>query len=51
LSLKAFPLGVVRAWQTLLEFFLQIHDPTTRNRQGIDVGTPFQRLPTRQLQS
>jgi hypothetical protein len=26
-------------FRTLLEFFFQIHDPTSRNRQGNDVGT------------
>ncbi len=28
-------------FRTLLEFFFQIHDPTTRNRQGNDVGTSY----------
>jgi methionine-S-sulfoxide reductase len=26
-------------FRNLLEFFFQIHDPTTKNRQGNDVGT------------
>lgn len=28
-------------FRTLLEFFFQIHDPTTRNRQGNDVGSSY----------
>ncbi|HKN29388.1 MAG TPA: peptide-methionine (S)-S-oxide reductase MsrA [Roseiarcus sp.] len=28
-------------YRTLLEFFFQIHDPTTRNRQGNDVGRSY----------
>jgi peptide-methionine (S)-S-oxide reductase len=28
-------------YRTLLEFFFQIHDPTTRNRQGNDVGASY----------
>jgi methionine-S-sulfoxide reductase len=28
-------------FRTLLEFFFQIHDPTSRNRQGNDVGTSY----------
>jgi peptide-methionine (S)-S-oxide reductase len=29
------------SFRTLLEFFFQIHDPTTRNRQGNDVGLSY----------
>jgi peptide-methionine (S)-S-oxide reductase len=28
-------------FRTLLEFFFQIHDPTTRNRQGNDIGMSY----------
>jgi methionine-S-sulfoxide reductase len=28
-------------YRELLEFFFQIHDPTTRNRQGGDVGSDY----------
>jgi len=28
-------------FRKLLEFFFQIHDPTTRNRQGNDLGTSY----------
>jgi len=27
------------SYRQILEFFFQIHDPTTKNRQGNDVGT------------
>lgn len=28
-------------YRKILEFFFQIHDPTTKNRQGNDVGTSY----------
>ena len=31
----------VLSYRKLLEFFFQIHDPTTRNRQGNDVGASY----------
>jgi peptide-methionine (S)-S-oxide reductase len=31
----------ITSYRTLLEFFFQIHDPTTRNRQGNDVGASY----------
>ncbi|AZM58361.1 MULTISPECIES: peptide-methionine (S)-S-oxide reductase MsrA [unclassified Streptomyces] len=31
----------VTDYRTILEYFFQIHDPTTKNRQGNDVGTSY----------
>ena len=31
----------VTSYRDLLEFFFQIHDPSTRNRQGNDVGMSY----------
>ena len=31
----------VTSYREILEFFFQIHDPTTRNRQGNDIGASY----------
>lgn len=31
----------VTSYRELLEFFFQVHDPTTRNRQGNDIGLSY----------
>src|SRR6478752_4981108 len=32
------------SFRDMLEFFFQIHDPTTKNRQGNDVGTSYRSM-------
>lgn len=34
----------VTSLETLLDFFWQVHDPTTPNRQGADVGTQYRSI-------
>ena len=31
----------VTDYRTILEYFFQIHDPTTKNRQGNDIGMSY----------
>lgn len=33
--------GDQTSFKNLLDFFFQVHDPTTRNRQGNDIGTSY----------
>ncbi|WP_326816252.1 peptide-methionine (S)-S-oxide reductase MsrA [Streptomyces sp. NBC_01762] len=34
----------VTDYRTILEYFFQIHDPTTKNRQGNDVGASYRSI-------
>ena len=40
-ALKIVYDDAVISYETLLDFFFQIHNPTTRNRQGNDVGSSY----------
>jgi len=33
--------GALTDYRSILEFFFQIHDPSTKNRQGNDVGSSY----------
>ncbi|MFD8079070.1 peptide-methionine (S)-S-oxide reductase MsrA [Streptomyces sp. NPDC059718] len=36
--------SAVTDYRTILEYFFQIHDPTTKNRQGNDVGVDYRSI-------